>query len=89
MIAIHCNHGKGRTGTAIISFMLLIGYIHEAEECLKLYNCKRFSSSDYGVDQPCQLRYLNYLEQVTKQESICPKLAFYRLNQITYTGGLN
>ena len=26
VVAVHCNHGKGRTGTAIISFFLLIGY---------------------------------------------------------------
>jgi len=44
VIAIHCNHGKGRTGTGIISFMILIGYIDSAEVCLKLYNNKRFSA---------------------------------------------
>ena len=61
VIAIHCNHGKGRTGTGIISFMILSGYMYSAEICLKLYNSKRFSSTDYGVDQPCQLRYLKYI----------------------------
>jgi protein-tyrosine phosphatase len=61
VVAIHCNHGKGRTGTAIIAFMILIGYINNAKICLRLYNAKRFNSGDYGVDQPCQLRYLKYI----------------------------
>jgi protein-tyrosine phosphatase len=25
IVAVHCNHGKGRTGTAIITFLLLVG----------------------------------------------------------------
>lgn len=61
VVAVHCNHGKGRTGTAIISFFLLIGYSHSAVECLKFYNCRRFNKETYGVDQPCQVRYLNFI----------------------------
>jgi protein-tyrosine phosphatase len=25
VVAVHCNHGKGRTGTAIIAFILYMG----------------------------------------------------------------
>ena len=61
---MHCNHGKGRTGTSIIAFMLLIGFFKSAKECLQFYNSKRFNKETYGVDQPCQLRYLNYISEV-------------------------
>lgn len=26
VVAVHCNHGKGRTGTTIISFLMFIGF---------------------------------------------------------------
>jgi protein-tyrosine phosphatase len=61
VVAVHCNHGKGRTGTAIIGFMLYIGLYQKSAEALAFYNSRRFSSEDYGVDQPCQTRYLNFL----------------------------
>ena len=61
IICFHCNHGKGRTGTAIISLLLLIGFEKSAKECLDFYNSKRFNKCTYGVDQPCQLRYLNFI----------------------------
>ena len=89
VIAIHCNHGKGRTGTGIISFMVLVGYIHSSEVCLKLYNSKRFSSTNYGVDQPCQKRYLKYLERIARGVKIDPKLVFYRLKRVEGSGALN
>lgn len=58
--AIHCNHGKGRTGTAIISYLLFSGQFNDVKEALAFYNKKRFRGDKYSVDQPCQLRYLNY-----------------------------
>lgn len=64
MIAVHCNHGKGRTGTAIISILLYIAFRKTAEEALQFYNSRRFSSETYGVDQPCQTRYLGYVQDL-------------------------
>ena len=69
--------------------MILIGYQTSAEVCLKLYNSKRFSSCDYGVSQPCQLRYLKHIEKLVNGPKIKKKLPFYRLKKITYSGGLN
>lgn len=86
IVAVHCNHGKGRTGTAIITFFLLIGYAHSASECLKFYNFKRFNKETYGVDQPCQVRYLNYIEKLIQQPNIDKKLACYHLKQVTHKG---
>jgi protein-tyrosine phosphatase len=70
VVAVHCNHGKGRTGTAIISLMLLINFFKATRDCLHFYNSQRFSKSTYGVDQPCQLRYLNFIEQIIEAPKI-------------------
>lgn len=86
VVAIHCNHGKGRTGTGIIALLLLIGYKKTAEECLQLYNSKRFSSQDYGVDQPCQLRYLEFIGNLVQKGRIDPKIPFYRLRKVCQSG---
>ena len=86
IVAVHCNHGKGRTGTAIITFFLLIGYAHSASRGLKFYNYHRFSKETYGVDQPCQVRYLNYIEKLIQAPSINKKLACYHLKQFTHRG---
>jgi protein tyrosine/serine phosphatase len=59
VIAVHCNHGKGRTGTAILCILLFsdISY-RSVEEVSSFYNESRFSKQSYKVDQPCQLRYI-------------------------------
>jgi protein-tyrosine phosphatase len=62
VVAVHCNHGKGRTGTTIICFLMFTGFFHKYDEALKFYNMRRFVSLTYGVSQPCQKRYLNYFE---------------------------
>lgn len=60
VVAVHCNHGKGRTGTSIISFLLFTGFFEKYDEALNFYNMRRFVSLTYGVSQPCQKRYLSY-----------------------------
>lgn len=86
VVAVHCNHGKGRTGSAIIGFMILVGYFHHVNDSLKYYNCKRFNDKTYGVDQPCQIRYLKYLEELVINKKINPKLICYKINKITSKG---
>lgn len=86
IVAVHCNHGKGRTGTAIISFMLLMGYFESFANCLKYYNSRRFNKNTYGVDQPCQLRYLSYIERLIQMPKISPRLICYRLKGISHVG---
>ena len=44
VVAVHCNHGKGRTGTAIIAILLYMGLYKTADEALTFYNSRRFSS---------------------------------------------
>ena len=64
IVCFHCNHGKGRTGTAIICFILFTGFFTNDEETVKFYNKRRFSGEDYGVSQPCQLRYIGYFNEI-------------------------
>ena len=70
VVAVHCNHGKGRTGTCIIAYMLFSNQFSSAEKALSYYNKRRFIVDTYGVDQPCQRRYLDYVEQVLKCNKI-------------------
>ena len=39
---VHCNHGKGRTGTLICCFMLFTGYFNSAAAAMKYYEKQRF-----------------------------------------------
>lgn len=64
MIVVHCNHGKGRTGTSIVAFFLYTGFYKRPESALRFYNRRRFQGHKYAVDQPCQTRYLNYLTDI-------------------------
>lgn len=66
VVSVHCNHGKGRTGTGIIAFMLYVNEFTSADIALKFYNKKRFIVDTYGVDQPCQRRYLDFTEKMLK-----------------------
>jgi protein-tyrosine phosphatase len=44
VIAVHCNSGKGRTGTAIATLLLYTGFVQNIDDGLKYYGWKRFSS---------------------------------------------
>lgn len=57
---VHCNHGKGRTGTLICCFLLFVGYFKTASDVLKFYAKRRYEKDGYGVTQPCQIRYIEY-----------------------------
>ena len=61
VLIVHCNSGKGRTGTAICALLLFMGYFSNVDDCLKFYGHQRFTCGK-GVSQPCQLRYLYYFE---------------------------
>jgi protein-tyrosine phosphatase len=43
VIAVHCNSGKGRTGTVISSLLLVSGFYQEMPEALRYFAWKRFS----------------------------------------------
>lgn len=52
LIVVHCNSGKGRTGTAICAILLYMGYCDSIDDCLRFYGHQRFVCGK-GVSQPC------------------------------------
>ena len=66
MVVIHCNAGKGRTGTIISCYLIYCGLAENAHEAMIYYGWKRFSHGR-GVTQPSQVRYVHYFEQVYKR----------------------
>lgn len=62
---MHCNAGKGRTGTLIACYLIFSGLANTAREAIIYYGWKRFSSGR-GVTQPSQVRYVEYFEHVYK-----------------------
>lgn len=73
VIVVHCNSGKGRTGTAICAILLYMGYCDNIDDCLRFYGHQRFVCGK-GVSQPCQLRYLYYFEGFYKKQVKSPSV---------------
>ena len=59
-MAIHCNQGKGRTGTIICCFLLFCGRFRDPGAAMEYYAKMRFEVEGMGVTQPCQVRYIHY-----------------------------
>ncbi len=72
VVVVHCEAGKGRTGTVIASMLVYGGYFDKAEDALDFYGRKRFSDRT-GVTQPSQRRYVGYLEDVYKGRVVSPQ----------------
>ena len=81
VIVVHCNSGKGRTGTAICAILLYMGFCNTIEDCLRFYGHQRFTCGK-GVSQPCQIRYLYYFEGFYKKQIKSP--AVKRLTGIQF-----
>ena len=73
VVVIHCNSGKGRTGTAICSIMLYMGFFNNVDDCLRFFGHQRFTCGK-GVSQPCQLRYLYYFEAFYRHKMKSPSV---------------
>lgn len=84
MVLLHCNAGKGRTGTAISCALMFCGMIDNAKEALKYYSFRRFTKGSGGVTQPCQVRYVNYFEDVLKKKVKSSPPKIFRQMVINY-----
>lgn len=73
VVVVHCNAGKGRTGTLICCFLIFSGMCDSAKDAITYYGWKRFRHGR-GVTQPSQVRYVYYFEQVYKRSIKSPIL---------------
>jgi hypothetical protein len=83
VLVVHCNAGKGRTGTSLCAIMLYVGLFEKPEDCVRLFNWKRFRQGSGGVSQPCQVRSLYYFDYVLNQKSYLPTRKLLRTIKIT------
>ncbi|CAK56165.1 unnamed protein product (macronuclear) [Paramecium tetraurelia] len=60
VVVIHCLAGKGRTGTVICCYLLYSGRFDNVTDALSYYGKKRFHGEGLSVNQPCQLKYIEY-----------------------------
>jgi len=70
-LVVHCNAGKGRTGTVICCFLLFSGLFETPEDAMKYYSKKRFNIGD-AVTQPGQKRYINYFYRLLRENHFFP-----------------
>lgn len=70
-IVVHCNAGKGRTGTMICCYLLFTGIFESVDECMKYYSKQRFEEGD-AVTQPGQLRYVKYFFKMLQEKFYFP-----------------
>ena len=71
VVAIHCNSGKGRAGTACTCLLMYIGFFDNIKDCAKMFGFRRFTD-DKGVSQPCQVRFIHYFEGFYKNIVVSP-----------------
>ena len=68
VISVHCQGGKGRTGTFVVGLLLWVGRFNNPTEAVKYVQTRRadlrLGSTYQGVTSPSQLRTIGYLISV-------------------------
>ncbi|XP_028397905.1 phosphatidylinositol 3,4,5-trisphosphate 3-phosphatase TPTE2-like isoform X2 [Dendronephthya gigantea] len=68
IVAMHCKGGKGRTGTAICTWLLACGKFRVSQESLEYFGKRRtdltVGKTFQGVETPSQSRFVGYMEKI-------------------------
>ncbi|CAG9311337.1 unnamed protein product [Blepharisma stoltei] len=91
IVAINCRAGKGRTGTLICCYLIYSGRITDPEQALTYYRRKRFNKGG-GVQQPSQVRYVQYFAEIFHGRVKCPiitKLTKIRFRTAPHSSGIS
>ena len=90
---MHCQGGKGRTGTFCAALLLWTGFCSTADEALDIYARRRTDPRLgrrrrlQGVDSPSQRRYVRYIERAIHSDRVAipPPARRTLLTSITVT----
>lgn len=69
-----------------MALLMYMQHFESLEAVLNYYNEKRFSKVTYAVDQPCQIRYLQFFKDVLEKPHQFVQLRAYRLSYLLQTG---
>eukprot|EP00286_Rhodomonas_abbreviata_P000128 CAMPEP_0181290110 /NCGR_PEP_ID=MMETSP1101-20121128/1243_1 /TAXON_ID=46948 /ORGANISM="Rhodomonas abbreviata, Strain Caron Lab Isolate" /LENGTH=633 /DNA_ID=CAMNT_0023394381 /DNA_START=347 /DNA_END=2244 /DNA_ORIENTATION=- len=91
VVAVHCQGGKGRTGTFCSSLMLWVSHRASADESMKLFEERRRDLNRgklpyQGVTAPSQIRYVQYVEKIVSQGTDFISKQRQLLNRLTIKG---
>jgi phosphatidylinositol-3,4,5-trisphosphate 3-phosphatase/dual-specificity protein phosphatase PTEN len=90
---VHCLAGRGRTGTVIACYLTFNGLFDNGSEALDFFAQKR-SSSDRGVQQPSQRRYVQYFSEILhgrkpSEKALCLKrIMMYTIPNFEYVDNI-
>jgi len=62
VVAVHCKHGKGRTGVAVSCYLMYSRQAATAADAMALFAYKR-TNNQRAVTLPSHIRYINYFER--------------------------
>eukprot|EP00767_Chilomastix_cuspidata_P005409 gnl/Chilomastix_cuspidata/5628.p1 GENE.gnl/Chilomastix_cuspidata/5628~~gnl/Chilomastix_cuspidata/5628.p1 ORF type:complete len:787 (+),score=126.10 gnl/Chilomastix_cuspidata/5628:148-2361(+) len=67
-VAVHCLAGRGRTGTAIVCYLLYSQQIDTPDNAFLFFRLRRSHNGAEGVSVPSQLRCARYFSQLIHRE---------------------
>ena len=87
VICIHCLAGKGRTGTICCSLLLYGKLLKCSQDANNYFSTKRFKKLNKGVQEPSQLRYIQYFDKMLHDKNFKGlDLKVYEIKNVYITG---